>query len=74
MNILAKFRKIIFRLFFFRIVCKRLRLKTVNQSQYIWDSKIIQQAATTSGVDLYWRIDLLNFLWSNIYTMDRVTD
>lgn len=52
--------------FFFR--------KPVNQSQYIWDSKIIQQAATTSGVDLYWRIDLLNFLWSNIYTMDRVTD
>ncbi len=40
--------------FFFR--------EPVNQSQYIWDSKIIQQAATTSGVDLYWRIDLLNFL------------
>ena len=52
--------------FFFR--------EPVNQSQYIWDSKIIQQAATTNGVDLYWRIDLLNFLWSNIYTMDRVTD
>ena len=52
--------------FFFR--------EPVNPSQYIWDSKIIQQAATTSGVDLYWRIDLLNFLWSNIYTMDRVTD
>lgn len=52
--------------FFFR--------EPVNQSQYIWDSKIIQQTATTSGVDLYWRIDLLNFLWSNIYTMDRVTD
>lgn len=52
MSILAKFRKIIFRLSFFRIVCKRLRLKTVNQSQYIWDSKIIQQAATTNGVNL----------------------
>lgn len=24
----------------------------VNQSQYIWDSKIIQQAATTNEVDL----------------------
>ncbi|CVT09929.1 hypothetical protein [Streptococcus pneumoniae] len=52
MSILAKFRKIIFRLFFFRIICKRLRLKTVNQSQYIWESRIIQQAATTKEVDL----------------------
>lgn len=52
MSILAKFRKIIFRLSFFTILCKRLLLKTVNQSQYIWDSKIIQQAATTNGVDL----------------------
>ena len=51
MSILAKFRKIIFRLSFFTILCKRLLLKTVNQSQYIWDSKIIQQAATTSEVD-----------------------
>lgn len=42
MSILAKVRKIIFRLFFFRIICKRLRLKTVNQSQYIGDSRVIQ--------------------------------
>ena len=52
MSILAKFRKIIFRLSFFTILCKRLLLKPVNQSQYIWDSKIIQQAATTNGVYL----------------------
>lgn len=42
MSILAKFRKIIFRLSFFRIICKRLRLKAVNQSQYIWGSRVIQ--------------------------------
>ena len=52
MSILAKFRKIIFRLSFFTILCKRLLLKTVNQSQYIWESRIIQQAATTKEVDL----------------------
>lgn len=42
MSILAKFSKIIFRLSFFRSVCKRLRLKAVNQSQYIWGSRVIQ--------------------------------
>lgn len=42
MSILAKVRKIIFRLFFFRIICKRLHLKTVNQSQYIGGSRVIQ--------------------------------
>lgn len=51
MSILVKLRKIIFRLSFFRILCKRLLLKTVNQLQYIWGSRVIQQAATTSGVD-----------------------
>ena len=52
MSILVKFRKIIFRLSFFRIVCKRLRLKTVNQLQYILDLRVIQQASTISVVNL----------------------
>ncbi len=52
MSILAKFRKIIFRLSFFRILCKRLLLKTVNQLQYILGSRVIQQASTISGVNL----------------------
>ena len=52
MSILAKFRKIIFRLSFFRIVCKRLLLKTVNQLQYILDLRVIQQASTISVVNL----------------------
>lgn len=74
MSILAMFRKIILYHLFLGLLCKRLLLKAINQLQYILGSRVIQQAATTSGVDLYWRIDLLNFLWSNIYTMDRVTD
>ena len=74
MSILAMFRKIILYHLFLGLFCKRLLLKTINQVQYILGSRVIQQAATTNGVDLYWRIDLLNFLWSNIYTMDRVTD
>ena len=52
MSILAKFRKIIFRIYFFRILCKRLLLKTVNQLQYILDLRVIQQASTISGVNL----------------------
>lgn len=62
MNILAKFRKIIFRLFFFRIVCKRLRLKTVNQSQYIWVRELYNKLQQLVELIWYWRIDLLNFL------------
>ena len=62
MSILAKFRKIIFRLSFFRIVCKRLRLKTVNQSQYIWDRELYNKLQQLVELILSWRIDLLNFL------------
>lgn len=52
MSILAKFRKIIFRIYFFRILCKRLLLKTVNQLQYILDLRVIQQVSTISVVNL----------------------
>ena len=52
MSILVKFRKIIFRIYFFRILCKRLLLKTVNQLQYILDLRVIQQASTISVVNL----------------------
>lgn len=53
MSILAKFRKIIFMLSFLGLFVSGYFFKEpVNQSQYIWESRIIQQAATTNGVDL----------------------
>lgn len=53
MSILAKFRKIIFMLSFLGLFGSGFFYKEpVNQSQYIWESRIIQQAATTNGVYL----------------------
>ncbi len=53
MSILAKFRKIIFMLSFLGLFGSGFFCKEpVNQSQYIWESRIIQQAATTKEVDL----------------------
>lgn len=53
MSILAKFRKIIFMLSFLGLFGSGFFSKEpVNQSQYIWESRIIQQAVTTNEVDL----------------------
>ena len=53
MSILAKFRKIIFMLSFLGLFGSGFFYKEpVNQSQYIWESRIIQQATTTKEVDL----------------------
>ena len=53
MSILAKFRKIIFMLSFLGLFGSGFFYKEpVNQLQYIWESRIIQQAATTKEVDL----------------------
>lgn len=53
MSILVKFRKIILILSFLGLFGSGFFFKEpVNQSQYVWDSKTIQQAATTVGVDL----------------------
>lgn len=53
MSILAKFRKIIFMLSFLGSLGSGFFFKEpVNQSQYTWESRIIQQAVTTNEVDL----------------------
>lgn len=53
MSILLNFRKIIFILSFLGLFVSGCFFeKTVNQSQYILGSRIIQQAETTNGVDL----------------------
>ena len=52
MSILAKFRKIILYHLFSGLFCKRLLLKTINQLQYIWGSRVVQQASTISVVNL----------------------
>lgn len=53
MSILLNFRKIIFIFFFLGLFVSGCFFeKTVNQSQYILGSRIIQQAETTNGVDL----------------------
>lgn len=53
MSILAKFRKIIFMLSFLGLFGSGFFSKEpINQSQYIWESRIIQQAVTTNEVDL----------------------
>ena len=53
MSILVKFRKIIFVLSFLGLFGSGSFFeKPVNQSQYIWGSRIIQQASTISVVNL----------------------
>ena len=75
MSILVKFRKIIFILSFLGLIGSGFFSEgPVNQSQYIWGSRIIQQASTTNGVDLGLADWFVKLLWSNIYTMDRATD